>query len=53
MEFVGPYSLEDFNEDDPEGRPRELGFGAELMRRHLITLSPDGAKIVSDTLERS
>ncbi|MFY0570894.1 sugar-binding protein [Archangium lansingense] len=51
VEFVGLVSLEDNNGDDPEGRRREVGFGAALMMRRLITLSQDGSAITSDTRE--
>ncbi|OJT16908.1 hypothetical protein BO221_48350 [Archangium sp. Cb G35] len=51
VEFVGLVSLEEDNGDDPEGRRREVGFGAAMMWRRLITLSQDGSKITSDTRE--
>ncbi|WP_375767553.1 hypothetical protein NR798_38650 [Archangium gephyra] len=51
VEFVGLASLEENNGDDPEGRRREVGFGAALMRRRVMTLSPDGSKITSDKRE--
>lgn len=49
VEFVGLASLEENNGDDPEGRRREVGFGASLMRRRLMTISQDGSAITSDT----
>ncbi|MFE8601936.1 DOMON domain-containing protein [Archangium violaceum] len=51
VEFVGLVSLEENNGDDPERRRREVGFGAAMMWRRLITLSPDGSKITSDIRE--
>ena len=51
MEFVGLVSLEENNGDDPQGRRREVGFGAAMVRRGVMTLSQDGSKITSDTRE--
>ncbi len=54
VRFVGPHQIElvapsELISRNPGGLPWDAGIGATLMQRRLLTVSPDGAKFVSDS----
>jgi hypothetical protein len=56
VRFVGARQIElatpsDLIEHNPGGKPWDPGIGTTLIKRRLLTLSPDGAQFVSDSGE--
>lgn len=56
VRFVGARQIElvtpsDLIEHSPGGKPWDAGIGTTLMKRRLLTVSPDGARFVSDSGE--